>query len=181
MYNCEPFSARIKDGLLAYAAKRVLRQIDEIYNVGVKEDGVVACDHSHTPAGDFSGDANSVSLTFTNDEGQILHFEIVPGTGNEAILNAAESIGQRPNVRGTKFVVSIDNMTHSGDTAFLRELMRRSGAVAVLQDLFHVYKKITSHLLNTHPDFKNGKVMIVQLQFVFINLFICSLLPGGEF
>jgi hypothetical protein len=137
-----------------------------MYSLGIDDYCVLAIDHSYTPGSDFGGDGK-VSLTITSNQGKILHFQIVESTGKVEILSALKDIGKRPNVRGKIFIITIDNLAHSADTEYVREMLSVSGALAVVQDHFHVTQTLTSPLNNTHFDFKSGEVLLLFTQFSF--------------
>ena len=137
-----------------------------MYSLGIDDYSVLALDHSYTPGSDFGGDGK-VSLTITSSQGKILHFQIVESTGKAEILSALKDIGQRPNIRGKIFIITIDNLAHSADTEYTREMLSVSGAIAVVQDHFHVTQTLTSPLNNTHFDFKSGEVLLAFTQFSF--------------
>jgi len=143
-----------------------------MYSLGIDDNSVLALDHSYTPGSDFGGDGK-VSLTVTSSQGKILHFQIVESTGKADILQALKDIGQRPNVSGKIFIITIDNLAHSGDTEYVREMLSVSGAVAVVQDHFHVTQTLTSPLNNTHVDFKSGEVFPA---FISYYMYVCFLL-----
>lgn len=128
-----------------------------MHEIGLEDFSVVSLDHSWTPGADFGGEGK-VSLTATNSQGRIMYFAIVTSTGKAEVLEALRDIGQRPGVKGKTWLVCLDNVAHSGDSEFTREIIKVSGAAGVIQDYFHTTQKITSVLNNAHPDYASGEV-----------------------
>lgn len=158
-------SDRIGEATIAASQARLSHQIDEMHSIGLEDHSVLSLDHSFTPGADFGG-GGKVSLTLTSSQGKILYFAIVESTGKAEILEALSDIGQRPGVVGKRFILCVDNMPHSGDTEYLRQMMTVSGAIAVIQDIFHVFKTLSSPLNNTHPDYKSGEVLVHRLKHI---------------
>lgn len=122
--------------------------------------GCIKLDHCWTIGSEFGG---RWSLTFTNENTEVMSIVIVPSTSLEHVYPRLEEIKGRPNVAGRRYVLYLDNVPHSLEAPTVRLLLEASGAEALLQDDFHVHTSIKSVLNNTHADFVNGRVSSVRL------------------
>lgn len=149
------------EAILSAAQVRLSCARAEVYAVGIAEgdlsrNGNIAGDHCKHIGSDFK---QEWSLTFTNDDKLIMDLTIVPNTSTEIMCEQLRQIRDRPSVKGRNYVLTVDNMPHNIVAPTVRLLLEASGAVALLQDRFHVVKLIKSVLKNTHPAFTDGTVM----------------------
>ncbi len=156
----QTYSLRVTEAIQIAGEVRLQYFRAELWNFYFEENRhyVVSLDHSRTPAANFAASGPlDWSLTLMT-EGRILHFEIVTDASKGPVLRALALVGRRPKGPGCRILLAIDNMAHSGDTAYLTELITALGAEAATQDLFHVIAKSNEGLLGTHNWSTTGRV-----------------------
>ena len=153
------------DARLALEARRHDPNLASLADVGVCAafpTDVLSIDHCFDLGSDFGG---KWSLTCCNSIKQVLSMIIVDSTSWDHILRMLTEIGQRPKVRGRRFLLLLDNLPHSGWSDQVEKLVQASGAEGAVQDLFHVYKSADEGLNNTHVYYKSGQVCMLPVCF----------------
>ena len=142
-------------------------QRDEIESIEfTKLLNVVRIDHSVGSAANFAGTGNKFGLTIQIND-QVVFFSQVESTNSAPVIEALERIGMKSRLPGSRVILCIDNMPHSGCTALNTQLMTACRAEACTQDLFHVVKKEHEGISNTHELYTSGKVRKIRTTHLF--------------
>lgn len=98
-------------------------QRDEIESIEfTKLLNVVRIDHSVGSAANFAGTGNKFGLTIQIND-QVVFFSQVESTNSAPVIEALERIGMKSRLPGSRVILCIDNMPHSGCTALNTQLM----------------------------------------------------------
>jgi len=138
-------------------------QRDEIESIEfTKLYNVVRIDHSVGSTANFGGMGNNFGLTIRVND-QVVFFSQVESTNSAPVISALKCIGEKPRLPGSRVILCIDNMPHSGCTALNTQLIAACRAEACTQDLFHVVKKMCEGISNTHELYTSGQVCAEKL------------------
>ena len=138
---------------------------------------VVSFDHCFELGSDFKA---HWSLTITSKPPmKIHHLSAEASTDFPTVIAALKVLGniwrQYRQRRQMRIALCLDNLVHSGESEATKQMLEAVDGEICLQDLFHVTKKATDGLKNTHELAKNGKVD----RNVFLNLLPNKIKPAN--